>query len=322
MRVLIYEHTCALSPSEAGSCVSLLREGRAMLSAIVEDFARVAGVEVVTIEGAAEAAFKEEASRADYTLVIAPEFDDILLTRCRWVEEAGGRLLGPTSAAVQLAADKLALADYWARCSLPTPPCRLLLAGEVPASIFYPSVCKPRFGAGSQATFLLRRPEDLTAVWQSAEVKSFAGAMLFQPFVAGQSGSVAWLIGPKQQVPLAAAEQHLSADGRFHYQGGFLPLQKTLAERAVALTRPAIEVTPGLLGYVGVDIVLGDAGDGSQDYLIELNPRLTTSYIGLRKLAKSNLVQLMLQLARGEAIHEPEWQQQMVRFSAAGRILK
>jgi hypothetical protein len=35
------------------------------------------------------------ARQADWTLIIAPEFDRILLDRCRAVEECGGRLLGP-----------------------------------------------------------------------------------------------------------------------------------------------------------------------------------------------------------------------------------
>jgi predicted ATP-grasp superfamily ATP-dependent carboligase len=94
-----------------------------------------------------------------------------------------------------------------------------------------------------------------------------------------------------------------------------------LAERAVRLTRQAIETMPGLLGYVGIDIVLGAAEDGSQDWLIELNPRLTTSYIGLRALAQTNLAQLVLQLARGEPIEEPVWRQETVRFATDGGIV-
>src|SRR5262245_25433631 len=98
-----------------------------MLSAALDDFARVPGVEVVTLLGAEPVrgravgetvvapphalrqVFHGLAHGADYTLVIAPELDGILHTHCRWVEEAGGRLLGPSPTAVRLTGDKLAL---------------------------------------------------------------------------------------------------------------------------------------------------------------------------------------------------------------------
>jgi predicted ATP-grasp superfamily ATP-dependent carboligase len=115
-------------------------------------------------------------------------------------------------------------------------------------------------------------------------------------------------------------QQDLSDDGRFHYRGGAVPLPGALAERAVKLTAPAVEVVPGLLGYVGVDIVVGEPTDGSQDQVIELNPRLTTSYIGLRILARTNLAEMMLQAASGQTIAEPSWRPGRVRFTAHGQV--
>jgi predicted ATP-grasp superfamily ATP-dependent carboligase len=42
---------------------------------------------------------------------------------------------------------------------------------------------------------------------------------------------------------------------------------------------------PGLSGYIGMDILIADEGC----YRIEINPRLTTSYIGLRQVVNINL---------------------------------
>jgi predicted ATP-grasp superfamily ATP-dependent carboligase len=319
MRIFIYEHTC-VTETGTSRLDPLRTEGRAMLTAVVEDFGKLAGVEVVTIEEAGEPAFEAQASRADYSLVIAPEFDGILETRCRWVEESGGRLLGPSSVAVRLAGDKLVLGEYWRCRQVPSPPCRLLLPGQTAPSILWPAVYKPRYGAGSQATFLLDKPAELAAVWQQLLAEGSGGDMLLQPFVSGRPASVAWLIGPHQQLALPPTEQILSADGRFHYQGGALPLPNPLADRAVRLTRRAIDAVDGLLGYVGVDLVLGDAEDGSKDWVIELNPRLTTSYIGLRALARTNLAQLMVDVARGEPVAEPTWHSHVVRFQADGTV--
>ncbi len=77
---------------------------------------------------------------------------------------------------------------------------------------------------------------------------------------------------------------------------------------------------PGLRGYVGVDLVLGDQADGSQDSVIEINPRLTTSYVGLRALAATNLTETMLRLAREEDVPPPVWKDGAVRFRADGTV--
>src|SRR5205823_3360911 len=99
---------------------------------------------------------------------------------------------------------------------------------------------------------------------------------------------------------LAPAAQHVSNDGRFRYLGGTIPLPAGLAERAIRVAQQTIDCVPGLRGYVGVDIVLGET-----DWLIEINPRLTTSYVGLRALAEGNLAELMVRVVDGEEIGPP-----------------
>jgi predicted ATP-grasp superfamily ATP-dependent carboligase len=113
--------------------------------------------------------------------------------------------------------------------------------------------------------------------------------------------SVAFLCGPGVACPLAPCEQRLSHDGRFTYLGGRLPLAPELADRAVGLGRRALGALPSALGYVGIDLVLGADPAGAADYVIEVNPRLTTSYVGLRAASQSNLAAAMLASAQGEA---------------------
>ena len=86
-----------------------------------------------------------------------------------------------------------------------------------------------------------------------------------------------------------------------------------MASRATNIALQAVADIEGLLGYVGVDLVLGDDG---LDYAIEINPRLTTSYLGLRQLCQQNLAELILRLAQGETINPPTWRDGDVHFSA------
>ena len=89
-----------------------------------------ANLEALAVARGAERERLESASRqADWTVVIAPEFDGLLATRCDWVRSAG-RLLGPAAAAIELAADKVALGERWLAAGVPTPRGRLIRAGE------------------------------------------------------------------------------------------------------------------------------------------------------------------------------------------------
>ena len=119
---------------------------------------------------------------------------------------------------------------------------------------------------------------------------------------------------------LPAAAQDLSAEGRFQYRGGSLPLAPPLTLRAQHLARRAVEAVPGLRGYVGVDLLLGEAGDGSQDWAVEINPRLTTSYVGLRALAQTNLAELLLRLVLGEEVPKLSWRAATIHFEANGSV--
>jgi predicted ATP-grasp superfamily ATP-dependent carboligase len=340
MRLFVYEYTCAARLRDHLSAASLQSEGMAMLSAIVEDLTSVPGVEVSALvaEGIAdhlpslrschvnissfitlrrENAFRELARCADGTLIIAPEFDDLLFDRCRLVEAVGGRLLGPSSEAVRLTSDKWALAHHWTAGGIPTPVTALVSSG----SVSFPAVLKPRYGAGSLATFRVGQADEVATCAARAEQEGWREEMILQSFVRGLACSVSFLVGPAETFALAPCKQHLSDDGRFRYLGGSLPLTRDLMERAVKLGRRAVESVAGLLGYVGIDLVLGDACDGSADVVIEINPRLTTSYIGLRALATTNLAEALLQVVEGHPSPVLGWRSGSVVFHTDGRAI-
>ena len=302
MRIFVYEHLTAqgVGRDPADPMHAMYREGLAMRDAAAEDFRKLAGTEVV---------FTEQPH--DLAVVIAPETDGVLLELAK---QFASTILGPTPAAIGLTSDKLALSNHWRERGIPTPA---TTDREPTPCEAFPVVWKPRDGCGSTATFLLKDAFDVARVLATNEHR---GSMILQEFVPGRAASVAFLCGPNGNVPLIPAFQRISKDGRFKYLGGELPIPADLAERAVRLGARAIESLPGLKGYVGVDLVLGDAADGSQDFAIEINPRLTTSYVGLRAIAEFNIAEAMLQIARGEAPLEMRWKAVRMRFEPDGMV--
>ena len=323
MRIFVYEYLTAVGLGrEADDPLhSMFREGQAMRDAVAADFRVVPGVEVVILDGGNANEEKERflasLKGCDWCLVIAPEIGDELGCKAEWVCEAGTRLLGCESNAIRLASNKLDLDRRWRADGVPTPPA--LSLSDWLRDPGFPTVVKPALGAGSTATFLLQESADVEPVLHAAAIEGEGQtSLLAQDYVHGRAASVAFLCGPNGSLPLLPALQILSEDGRFRYRGGEIPLPESLTSRAVALASRAIACLAGLRGYVGVDLVLGEAGDGSKDFAIEINPRLTTSYVGLRRLADFNLAEAMLRVAMGREPPEIRWKTARVRFTPDG----
>jgi predicted ATP-grasp superfamily ATP-dependent carboligase len=111
--------------------------------------------------------------------------------------------------------------------------------------------------------------------------------IILQSFVAGVQASVSLLVSGERSLPLSLNGQAIEVGCPFVYRGGVVPLSHPIAARALTVTQAAVGLIPGLRGYVGVDLILTQ----DEALLIEINPRLTTSYIGLRQVLDLNLAQ-------------------------------
>ncbi len=346
MRVFVSEYVCGGGWPGETVASSLATEGRAMLCAIVEDFSRIAGVEVATtwdarlgsppfrraqvleVKSPADEMghFRRLATDCDATLVIAPEFDGILLNRCRIVEELNGRLLGSNSRAVALCADKLRLAVHLREAGIATIPAEELvcdtssLNSEESQAPRFPAVIKPRDGAGSQDTYLVHNADEFELLRRERFSDVEPRRFIWQPYIVGRTASVALCFAPSRRAVeiLVPAEQRLSSDGRFRYLGGRIPFRLPDIDRVAIQTAAlgACRSVPGLCGYVGVDLILPEAAP-HQPVVVEINPRLTTSYLGYRALAENNLAEWMLIPGRFE--RPIQWRKGVVEFDAAGK---
>jgi tyramine---L-glutamate ligase len=334
MQIFVYEWATGggLVEEPGPMPASLVREGAAMISALVADLLRIADCRVIALRdprivqlalGNCELVevlsrfnhdeeFDRIAAAADATILIAPEFDGILWKMARRVAAVGGRLLSPGPEFIRIAADKQRTCDTLWAAGVPTPEGRVLESDEpLPVDFAYPAVMKPVDGAGSQDTFFVRGPHDTPP--------AYAWRRRLESFVHGMAASAAILSGPAGQMCLPPCKQRISDDGRLRYLGGELPMSPGLAERAQSLATRAIAAMPPALGYVGIDLVLGHEPDGSEDCVIEINPRLTTSYIGLRAAARSNLAETMWNVAQGE-MRTVEYADRPIEFDSSGNV--
>ena len=306
---------------------SLASEGQAMLLALAEDLSRLDGVRVVTtwdnrlgpfpledveaevVETVAESreAFADRCRLSDRTLVIAPELEGQLAQQFQRVIDCGGHWVGSSPGALQLASDKLVTFEHLRSRGIPTVSTWTSRESSPPTDSDR-VVWKRRDGAGSVGLEILDAGADPTdQTW------------IGQPLVRGLPVSVAVLASPAHdlQTSLPVAVQHISPDDRLRYLGGEIPsrIEATGIEAISELAVCAVAAVEGLAGWIGVDLVVPDRAPGAP-LVIEINPRLTTSYLGYRQLSRVNLSRWV---AWPEQRPGPlEWHDGRVIFTAEG----
>ena len=310
---------------------TLLREGAAMVTALAADFAKLRncrvsvlrdmrldtlifpGCDVVDVQSSTEWSeeFDRLAEEADWSLAIAPEFDRILARTTQRLVDAGGRTLNASREFIALASNKHLTAARLSEAGVPTPYGVVFAEGEakLPVEFRYPAVLKPVDGAGSQDVLVFSSHRD--------EPPSYAWERRLEEFKSGRAASVSAICGEASTSLLPPCWQHLSDDARLIYQGGAVIDEPALAERAAHLASQALAAMPPARGYVGVDLVVGASAHGDDDVVIEINPRVTTSYVGLRQAVNENLAQTLLDSAAG-LTSEITLRNSMIEFAADG----
>ncbi|MEM7456113.1 MAG: ATP-grasp domain-containing protein [Planctomycetota bacterium] len=295
------------------------QQGRAMLEALVDDFCSLTDVNcivpvdhrqsprlpalanaIATSSSDLEEQLKQISNDADYVVLIAPEcpvhFPDAgvqpcLLQLLRWLEADCGKLISPDSTFVEVASDKTRTMDLLRASGIPVPEgCRLDHVGTLwnPAMESGPIVLKPNFGAGSEGVQKIATTRQPVFTVPSNNASDWR----VEKFCEGIPVSCSAICDREEIHCLPPMYQQFNGTpfGTFEFSR---PIDDpNLAMRIQTLAERAIRAMPETRGYVGVDLIAGDTSD--EDVVIEINPRLTTSYIDIRQCVPANVAAMML----------------------------
>lgn len=156
-------------------------------------------------------------------------------------------------------------------------------------------ILKPRFGVDCENIKLIKSKLDIDDL-ESIESGS---RFVVQEFIEGIVASVSLISDGKTAIPISLNKQivEINENGG-KYIGGELPFEHPLKEDAFKLAKLACEYVPGIKGFVGVDIIINE--DENEVYLIEINSRFTTSYVGLQRVANFNIAKSSIDLLDGK----------------------
>jgi len=324
MRILVYEWSCSggLTGPDAPPDVDhaeLCAEGLAMFRALLADACRDPGLEVTAVvdaarpvplpagvcrcpvpAGAEVETLVAAAAQADVSVVVAPETDGLLSRRVAAVRATGSVVVAPDASFIALAADKQAAIQALAAAGVPVPAGRAVEAGAAwPAGFIRPAVRKPRDGVGGIDLAVVRRDAPVPPpALHPARIEALAE---------GLPVGVACLCGPRRCLPLAPLEQRFAAGPGSRYLGGEPLVDRAAARRAATLAGRAVAAVDRAaggraLGWVGVDMILGNRADGRADRVLEVNPRLTSSFVGHAAGAVTSLVRQLVEVSSGRDV--------------------
>lgn len=286
MRVFVAEYLSDLVQESLDP--GLRAQGAAMRDAVLADLGRQPGVQIVrAAPEPGEDAFalvRRQLPGCDAVWLIAPETDDLLGRFSDLVPPA--QWLGCDSASIRLTASKARTTAWLHAANVLTPR---TFDDDTAVRAW---VVKPDDGVGaSEARRHTRRAD------AEADLAQRPGAVL-EPWVEGPAMSLSLVCDGEGGAQLLSVNRQLIdiADDGALIEHGVEALG--LADATPALRRLAQQVArslPGLFGLAGIDYV---AHPARGPVLIEVNPRVTSAYAGLLKLASCSPARSVLDLWR------------------------
>jgi hypothetical protein len=297
MEVMVAEYAVATGDPD------ILGEGCAMLATLANSFAagghlvrypareRVRGVRGDALRCGGDCdddgfatAIERIACTCDAGIVIAP--DEILADLTEVVEESTVNL-GCPSKSVRNCADKLVCSRILADNGIAVPGViddadAGGISGADGADAGARYVIKPRSGCASEGISIVSGKVNLSDDFIVTEL------------VSGEHLSASLILG-KTVLPLTVNKQMVEIGTEtIKYNGGVVPYQTPRWDEVMDAAAKAADVL-GCRGYVGVDIVAGD-----ELYVVDVNPRPTTSILGIAKVIDHEIGDLIIRAGLGD----------------------
>jgi len=316
MKLFIYEHITSGALIDEPLPASLAREGNDMLTAIVQDLAQLSNIELIILRDARleplenilnhtahqlyiidsansfQTTYLKAINNADMVLPIAPETDGVLNRVQQQILNSNGQLLASDADAIRICSDKVQCHKQLQGYGIHSPT--TIRASEWSLKQLNSStgfIIKPQDGAGCIDTYFMTDSLSLKS-WLESNPDELNN-MIIQPYIDGLAISLSILSDSNDTRVLAINQQKIKfTDGKLSFIGNIVngvdedDLTHSQATEIASKVHHAIS---GLWGFIGIDLILHK----KDIFVIDINPRLTTSYIGLRQSLNHNPAQLL-----------------------------
>ncbi len=322
MRLLIHEHVSGGSFADEPIPSGVLSEGFAMLRTLISDFKAAGHYVTTTLDSRlarltppidadcivpvfssreVQVAIRKVSASADAAYVIAPETEGVLQSLVESVEQTGAASLNCPASTIGKVTDKTFLQASLRKLGLPTPETIMFSVADGVAEIkravhgrlHFPLIFKPSNDVACCGLSVVRNESQVADAVGKIKRESSSKRFLAQELIKGAAASVSLISTGSEALSISLNRQDVmigAPDVISSYNGGLVPFDHPLRPRAFAVAEKIVKSFRDLRGYVGVDLVLTE----EEAVAIEVNPRLTTSYIGLRRVVNFNPAQAIV----------------------------
>jgi len=321
----VYEHVSGGGLAEKPVSPSILCEGFGMLRTVSADFQAAGHSVTISLDSRIFAfqppidadrilpistsnqylqVLKYTSKFVDAAFIIAPESQGTLESIVSEMEDNCPKLMNSPHETISAVRCKDSLAEHARTVGLVAPHSLTLkvrgnmseACKHIADEIGFPAIIKPLSDAGMSGLSLVKEKTELPEGIRKAAHESGGERFIAQEFAEGVPASVSIVTTGQKAMAMSLNKQNIQLSGGSSpstYEGGQVPFEHTLKKEALNAAKQIVESYEGLKGYVGVDLVLSEEGP----VIIEVNPRLTTSYIGVREVTDYNPAQAILEAA-------------------------
>jgi tyramine---L-glutamate ligase len=315
LKLLVFEYITGGGLNKSELPDSLAREGLFMLQSLADDLARIEVIEPVIMldyrmvgklmpksinahiirpDQEHHQEFTRLMSLCDAVWPIAPENDFILRTLCEEVERSGKLLLTSPASAVAVAGNKWLTYKHLQWHSIATVPTQKLTdfcfsLGEW--------IIKSVDGVGCADSHLINDQKDFDTLAASLDKAEY----IVQPHIEGEKTSLSCLFKSGRGWLVCANRQHFDIINKQYHLTEITANYTSDTSKYHNLVNQIAKAMPDLWGYVGIDLI--ETAD--QILVLEINPRLTTSYTGIYGALGISCAHEVVELLTGDPQLQP-----------------
>ncbi len=330
-RILIFEFVSGGGFNNVDIPSSLFCEGYGMLKSIITDFKALnfeistlldnrisfltphLDADIVSYVKARDdyiSIFKKTLVDCENAFIIAPEFSDMLYNLTKIVKDYKKQILSIDLKGIQLGASKIKTYEYFRNNNIETPETyQIPLIDGLDMDFILkkfnelntPIIIKPEDGVGAESIYYFENRNQIQSFFKELSYNiDLNRKYILQKYIEGRNLSIS-LIGPPYNTKnLFVPPKILSINFQdvkikdsaiqSEYFGGYTPV-KNYAQIIKILSKIFSKLDLSMFNsYFGIDFIK------NKDFIsfIEINPRLTTSYIGIRNIMNVNPVELII----------------------------
>ena len=315
LKILVFEYITGGGLNKSDLPESLAREGLLMLQSLIGDISKVAAVEplimldsrlverlsfspspihVINPEDDSRREFTRLLSLCDAVWPIAPESDAVLQTLCEQASQAGKLLLTSIASVVAVTGNKWLTYKLFRQHRIATVHTHRLVDFSFTQGDW---IIKPVDGVGCVDSYVIDDQQGFDSLTANIDGEKY----IIQPHIQGDTTSLSclfkqgrgWLVCANRQQFDIINKQYRLTGITVNFTSNTAKYDKLVNDIAIAI--------PDLWGYVGIDLIETQ----NEILVLEINPRLTTSYAGIYAALGINCAEAIFDLLVGDPQLQP-----------------